>query len=120
MMECIDEVDTAHELLKAVYRNPEIPLAVRLRAAMSAIPFETPKLAVTAQITDNDVATLLDQRIARYQRKLIEEQQLIEAKAVDVTNGSHNTIATTPPETNGKSTAAPLNRLYSNKFPRRF
>lgn len=118
----VDDLEdvSALGLLQQIYRCRSISLHIRMRAAISALNYEAPRLAVTAQITDNDVATLLDQRIARYQRKLIEEQRLIEAKAVDVTNGSHNTIATTPPETNGKSTAAPLNRLYSNKFPRRF
>jgi hypothetical protein len=58
---------TAHELLKIIYQCPELPLPVRMRAAIAAIPFETPKLAVTAQVTENDIATLLDRRIKRYQ-----------------------------------------------------
>jgi hypothetical protein len=73
--ECIGEVDNAHELLKVVYRSPLIPLAVRLRAAIAAIPFESPKLAVTAVVSENDFATLLDRRLAR-----ISEQKQIEAK----------------------------------------
>jgi hypothetical protein len=58
------------DLLREVYRNPSIPLTVRMRAAIAALPFETPKLAVTAQVSEGDFATLLDRRIER--RKLIE------------------------------------------------
>jgi hypothetical protein len=58
--------------LKAVYQNPEVPLPVRMRAAIAALPFETPKLAVTAQVSEGDFATLLDRRIERM--KLVEAQ----------------------------------------------
>jgi hypothetical protein len=56
----IDNPENAHALLKAVYQNPEVPLAVRVRVAIACLPFEVPKLAVTAQVTDQDFATLLD------------------------------------------------------------
>jgi hypothetical protein len=49
-----------------------------MRAAIAALPHEVPRLAVTAQITDNDIATILDRRLKR-----IEETKLIEA-----TNGA--------------------------------
>jgi hypothetical protein len=60
------------DLLRAVYRNPSIPLPVRMRAAIAAAPFEAPKLAVTAQVSESDFASLLDRRIERM--KLIEAQ----------------------------------------------
>jgi hypothetical protein len=56
------------DLLRAVYRNPSIPLPVRIRCAVAALPFEMPKLAVTAMVTEQDFATLPDQRIKRMEQ----------------------------------------------------
>ena len=70
------------DLLRAVYRNPSIPLSVRIRCAVAALPFEMPKLAVTAMVTEQDFATLLDQRIKRMEQMERSEAQpqTIEAK----------------------------------------
>jgi hypothetical protein len=78
----LNNPENAHALLKAVYRNPAVPLPVRMRAAIACLPFEVPKLAVTAMVTEQDFATLLDQRIKRMeQMERIEAQpQTIEAK----------------------------------------
>jgi hypothetical protein len=46
------------DLLRAVYRNPAIPLPVRMRAAGLALPHEVPRLMVSAQVSENDFATL--------------------------------------------------------------
>ena len=51
-----------------MYRNPSLSLPVRMRAAMACLPFELPKLAVTAVVTEHDFATLLDQRIENMNR----------------------------------------------------
>jgi TATA-box binding protein (TBP) (component of TFIID and TFIIIB) len=53
------------DLLRAVYRNNQLPLTIRMRAAIAALPFESPKLAVTAMVSEQDFATLLDQRLKR-------------------------------------------------------
>src|SRR5260370_23758261 len=62
------------DLLRAVYRNPALPLSVRIRAATAALPHEVPRLAVTYQASEQDFATLLDARLKR-----IQEMKLIEA-----------------------------------------
>ena len=77
-MEEIGAVENAHALLVAVYRNPDIPLSVRMRAASLAIAYEMPKLAVVAQITENDFAAVLERRIQRLQE--MEAGKLIEAR----------------------------------------
>jgi hypothetical protein len=56
------------DLLRAVYRNPSIPLPVWIRCAVAALPFEMSKLTVTAMVTEQDFATLLDQRIKRMEQ----------------------------------------------------
>jgi hypothetical protein len=71
----IGNAEDAHALLKAVYQCPEVPLPVRMRAAMACLPFETPKLLATAIVSEHDFATLLDQRLKR-----IEEMKLIGTK----------------------------------------
>jgi hypothetical protein len=60
-MKEIDPLD----FLKAVYMNAELPLSVRMRAAIELLPFTHPKLAVTAMVNEQDFATLLDRRLKR-------------------------------------------------------
>jgi hypothetical protein len=66
------------DLLRAVYRNPSIPLSVRIRCAVAALPFETPKLGTTAHVAEQDFATMLERRLQR-----ISETKLIEARPTD-------------------------------------
>jgi hypothetical protein len=50
----IDNVEiTPLDFLEAVYCNPNLPLATRLRAAIEAAPYRHPKLAVSATATIN-------------------------------------------------------------------
>jgi len=59
--------ETALALLQSVYRDPRVPLPVRIRCAAEALPFETPKLGAVAvtSLTANDFAAALDRAIAR-------------------------------------------------------
>jgi hypothetical protein len=57
--------DDALSYLRSIYRNPLEPTSLRMRAAMAAIPFETPKLAVTTNISNENFAAMLDKAIAR-------------------------------------------------------
>ena len=72
----------ALEFLQAIYMDDELPLLTRVRVAIACLPFETPKLAVTAQISESDFAAVLDRRIAHYQAlERANGNKQIEAKA---------------------------------------
>jgi hypothetical protein len=74
-MEIIDgrigeEIDLPHnakalDVLQAVYLSPRFPLHTRMRAAALAIPYESPKLAVTALVTHQDFSARLARAIQR-------------------------------------------------------
>src|SRR4051794_32373906 len=61
----INESTDAISFLKLVYQNSAMPLSVRMRAAIAALPFESPKLAVTANIQGEGMAALLEARLRR-------------------------------------------------------
>ena len=72
--------------LKAVYMNADLPLSVRMRAAIELLPFTHPKLAVTAVVSDGDIASLLDRRLKRIEEmkaKAIEVKPTIDGEKVD-------------------------------------
>ena len=68
--------------LKAVYMNAELPLSVRMRAAIEVLPFTHPKLAVTAVVSELVFATVLDRRLKR-----IEEMKVNANEATPVSDG---------------------------------
>ena len=67
---------SALEYLQAIYRNPSEPDGRRMRAAMAALPFESPKLAVmaTSNLSGEDFASMLERAIQRSR----EPQRVIE------------------------------------------
>jgi len=71
----LNSIDGANglALLQAIYRDRQLPLPVRMRAAIEALPFESPKLSATALLhPGDDFASRLDRAIDRTRVKLIE------------------------------------------------
>lgn len=56
---------TSLNLLQLIYRNSQLPLATRMRAAMACLPMEHPRLAVVAQVNDQSFAEMLERAIKR-------------------------------------------------------
>jgi hypothetical protein len=78
---------TSLDLLQAVYRNPDVPLSVRMRAAGMAIPYEFPKLSVVASV--NDPAAFAERLEAAIRRsginpRVIEHRPAIEHQSPQV------------------------------------
>jgi hypothetical protein len=71
----------AYTYLRQIWNDYLQPVHIRLRAASIGIEFERPRLQVSAQVSNTDFASLLDQRIKRYQEmKMIQHQpQTVEA-----------------------------------------
>ena len=59
------ESENALGFLQAIYKSREVPLSVRMRAAIEALRFESPKLSATAVLTSEDFADRLEKAIAR-------------------------------------------------------
>jgi hypothetical protein len=79
--------ETSLDLLRAVYRSNHLPLTTRMRAAISALPHEVPRLAVTAVVSEQDFATVLDRRLKRIEEmkaNAIKTTPLIDGEKVDV------------------------------------
>ena len=76
---------TSLDLLRAVYRNPSIPLSVRIRAAGLAIPYELPKLQVTALVSDQSFAELLERRLKHLSEIENGNGKIIDRAAVETT-----------------------------------
>jgi hypothetical protein len=72
------------DLLRAVYRNPSIPLPVRIRCAVAALPHEVPRLAVTALVNEQSFAEVLERRIKKLSA-MNGNPQPIEQKTIDQT-----------------------------------
>ena len=60
-----NEPRSALDYLQDVYRGRRQADPQRMRAAALAIPFETPKLAVTTNLSNENFAATLDKAIAR-------------------------------------------------------
>jgi len=102
--------DLSLKLLQAVYKNNSLPLTTRMRAALGAIAFESPKLIATAVMNEGSFAELLDRRLERMKQT---ESKTINGEATV----SDRTIE--PEPVRSPPLPSPLNRVYSSKFRRR-
>ena len=82
------EGETSLLLLQAIYKDKKQPLTVRMRSAIAALPFEVPKLSVSAHTTmdEKSFAAQLERCIERSKSlpllnppKTIEHEQLVSA-----------------------------------------
>jgi len=87
------------DLLRAVYRNPSIPLPIRIRCAVAALPHEVPRLAVTALVNEQSFAELLENRLKR----------------MEAMNGQ---LPSQGPQTQMIETPRPLPRLNDRRYRR--
>jgi hypothetical protein len=66
------ERQSALEYLQSIYRNPLVPVPMRMRAAALAVPFESPKLTAIANLSPEDFSKRLERAITRSGVRLIE------------------------------------------------
>jgi hypothetical protein len=77
----MSERPTSLDFLEAVYLNEQLPLSVRMRAAIELLPYQQPKLSAVAvgHLTGEDFYSRLEAAIERSDRA-----RLIEGRAVRV------------------------------------
>jgi len=61
-------------------------LTTRARIAIACLPYEVPKLAVTAMVSEQDFATVLDRRLKRIEEM---KAKVIEAKPAQIETKSN-------------------------------
>jgi hypothetical protein len=75
---------TSLEFLQAVYLNEQLPLSVRMRAAIEAAPYEYPKKPSSMSINYNETfAARLESAIRMSNMKLIEGTVILNSKNTD-------------------------------------
>src|SRR5262249_40248534 len=84
---------TSLDLLQAIYRSPDLPLSVRMRAARDALPYEHPKLAVTALLDGSeDLGARLARAIQR-SAKVIELRAMAPLAPISNGHAEHSSAA---------------------------
>jgi hypothetical protein len=64
-VEAQPKAETALEFLQKTYKGEIEPEGYQMRAAIAALPFESPKLSVVANINNHELGARLEQEIAR-------------------------------------------------------
>ena len=72
------EPASALDYLQDVYRGRRVAEHSRMRAAMAALPFESPKLAVTTNLTNGGFAVRLEKAAARSRAPPVIEHREVE------------------------------------------
>ncbi|MGY4174727.1 hypothetical protein ACVIHH_000018 [Bradyrhizobium sp. USDA 4518] len=72
------------DFLQAIYRSADQPMHRRTRAAVAALPFEHPKLAVTAVVSTEGFAARLEAARERSEKALsIRSHEVLGARGVE-------------------------------------
>jgi len=64
--------------LQSIYNDPSEAKSLRMRAAIEALPFEFPKLAVTAQVNSETFAAALERATKRSTQVIGDQPNAIE------------------------------------------
>ena len=78
----MDDGPTPLDFLMAVYRDNDLPLSVRMKAATEAAPYVHPKLTAIAMLNERDLGARLDRAIER-SRVRLNGRRVIEAKPIE-------------------------------------
>lgn len=81
-LEALPHDHTALQLGQAIYRCRSLSWRDRWRVGRDILPYETPKLAVTAQVSEQSFAELLERRIKKLDA-MNGKPQPIEQKTID-------------------------------------
>lgn len=85
----LEEGATSLKFLQTIYRSSSVPLSTRMRAAIAALQFEHPKLAVMATIDGKDFGDQLERASNR-------SSQVIEAAPAPVEGKPTTDVALKP------------------------
>jgi hypothetical protein len=81
-LEPVETPATGLGYLQQVYNGEVEPDGPRMRAAIAALPFESPKLSVVANINNHELGARLEQEIARAWARSFGARRAIEAQPV--------------------------------------
>ena len=73
---------TPLDACRAVYLNGRLPMGMRLKAMIEALPYVHPKLSAIAMLNERDLGARLDRAIER-SRVRLNGRRVIEAKPIE-------------------------------------